>query len=1076
MLPAILQLKGQAPYFGTITNISDQRLAFDCQTTSFAHQTVGQTARLEFDLQSRHHSCNGLIVHIQGMRILLSLRGASANLLADLQSVNGDGGLASPNRMSALQIQQACHAQFMDSMKAVVKDFYLLLPEKYAKLGRHFGLTNLQNLLNELRPQLNRALTQDYSMYPELSDSFADSHAELTLVDMERVDDWIRLTTTVQRFSEPFGPLAEKFGQHYSAVLQNTSKQFAHPYQLEAVLNILAELLAPFKLETNESTFCYEQMGLAFQKHAVALYQDMLRIVGDVPSESAQQAQQTTNLAQWLNMSASETAAADRVIGNAAVGNAGAGNSAAASQAASPQISNLAALLARLTENFGNLNERLPASALHAATQHAPVLSANASVPANMLVPGLMARDRVFSYFLPAQTELGGANRPFPGNFPAAESSAFTGQIPAGFANLDYATLQGLQAIMRQPPPLDPWPERLTQASQIRALMLQAQGLLLEYTLNGLTYQSQPNHPTWTLINALDALHLGADNRGQFLDPALQQVVSLSMQWLLGQEDADAALAQVNNLLARINAQLREDRQLRRAQHLDNLGALDSDPSLINSGWCIVKQDDEAIPYEVLGMRDGTWMLLDRSATDLLEISTEQFKHGLDRGDIEEADDFDAPFLERIADATLTASLDAVHTYTWQDPASGCLKRPALMDELERRLANPVTEPPTFCALLEIPGMRPGLCALPTDDLTVMQKRTGEILHAMREPGEQCGRLSDISFLLVFAPQDAKHLENRLSQLKLGMESLHPDWKMIGAVVPLIDEGEMSPMPSSVLRRANMTCAQQRQTAGFDLSCLHNVSAATNQIAPLPFSSLYLRCQKIASCYDGGASHYEILLGVNENLIPRHTTQSFVVMAEQTGLIHALDTWVLQSTLEWMDSNSTGLEQLSGLSINLSGDSLAHQTHVDSMLNLLDRYPHLTQKIIFEVTETAAINNLEVAVRSLRDLRKLGCRVALDDFGSGYSSYSYLRSLPLDYLKIDGTYIRNILTDKTDQALTASMIDVAHALGLKVIAEFVDSEAAYIMLKELGVDYVQGYWIHKPERLDGLILAETIPA
>ena len=254
------------------------------------------------------------------------------------------------------------------------------------------------------------------------------------------------------------------------------------------------------------------------------------------------------------------------------------------------------------------------------------------------------------------------------------------------------------------------------------------------------------------------------------------------------------------------------------------------------------------------------------------------------------------------------------------------------------------------------------------------------------------------------------------------------------------------------------------------MTCLSNVPAVANQINPLPFSSLYLRCQKIRSCEDGAPPHYEILLGVNEELVPSHTTQSFVVMAEQTGRIHDLDTWVLKSALEWMDRNAAGLNQLSGLSVNLSGSSLTMDDHVDAMVGLLSDYPHLTKKLIIEVTETAAIGNLDVAVRSLRKLRKLGCRVALDDFGSGYSSYGYLRNLPLDYLKIDGIYIRNILTDKTDQALTASMVDVAHALGLKVIAEYVDSEATYSWLKTLGVDYVQGYWVHKPERLDGLIL------
>lgn len=194
-------------------------------------------------------------------------------------------------------------------------------------------------------------------------------------------------------------------------------------------------------------------------------------------------------------------------------------------------------------------------------------------------------------------------------------------------------------------------------------------------------------------------------------------------------------------------------------------------------------------------------------------------------------------------------------------------------------------------------------------------------------------------------------------------------------------------------------------------------------------------------------------------------------MAEQTGLAHELDAWVLRSALEWMDRRADGLDLFSGLSVNLSGNSLTAEGHSDALISLLARYPHLAHKLILEVTETAAIDNLDVAVRALRQLRQLGCRIALDDFGSGYSSYSYIRRLPLDYLKIDGTYIRNLLTDPTDQALTASMVDVAHALGLKVIAEYVDSEAVYAWLKNIGVDYVQGYWVHAPERLDDLILA-----
>ena len=1058
LLPAVLQVEGLAPCFGTIASLSEQGLAFDFQSAPLVSQSVGLTAKLDFDLQAQHYSCKGLIVHVQGGRALLSLRDVPTNVLGALQSLQRSSLPPLANRLSSLQAQQACHAQFMDGMKAVVETFYLLLPEQLQSglpgdTGSLSMPAKLQGYLERLRPQLTRLFTHAYPMHPELRGGFSGKSPATPTdpIDMERVDDWIRRTTIAQKVVESVSPLPAEFDRHYSSLLNSDGKHADHPFQPDAVLSVLAGLIAPLNLNPDERLFCYELMGRAFGKHALALYQAMAGIIADNQPASTHHPHQVESLEEWLKLSASEAAAG---------GNTGGATGGAP---APGQMGELAALLGRLTENIDELSERLPAAA---------PLQPGFRFTDHTLVPAMLARDRIYGRFLPANSgfiDAGGALREPPLSLePATNAQAF-GQALGRLSDLDNAALQGLHALMRQPPPFDPGPEKLSQASQIRALMLQAHGLLLEYTLNGLTYQTQPDHPAWSLINAIDALHLGADDRGQFLDPALHQAISLTMQWLLGQESVDAALDQVNSLLAKIILQLNADRQSRRAQHLETLGALVADPDVINTGWCVVKHDEEAIPYEILGMHEGGWALLNRSATCLLDIPAERFLSELDSGQIEEAESYDEPFLERIADATLTASLNAVHAFTWQDPASGCLKRNALMDELERRLAHPVTEPPTFCALIEIPAMRPGQSSLPGDELTVMQNRAGEILLHALENGEHCGRLSDVSFLMVFSPQDPDRLAGRLSQLKTEMDSLHEEWKMIGAVVPLLDD-EATTLPSSVLRRANQASAPLRQQGGFDLSCLSNVPPVNNQIDPLPFASLYLRCQKIAACDRGAPSHYEILLGVNEDLVPGHSTQSFVVMAEQTGRIHDLDTWVLRSVLEWMDRNAAGLAQLSGLSVNLSGNSLTQTEHVDAMVSLLSGYPHLSKKLIIEVTETAAIDNMDKAVRSLRKLRKLGCRVALDDFGSGYSSYSYVRSLPLDYLKIDGTYIRNILNDKTDQALTASMVDVAHALGLKVIAEYVDSEATYSWLKDIGVDYVQGYWVHKPERLDSLVL------
>ena len=1055
---------------------------FDCLSTPIPADVLGKTARIEFSLSGRHHIASGRILHIQGLRAIVAHNTLKPELHEALVEADRSRQPDHAARNLSLQAQEACHARFMDGMKRVVDSFYQRLVAAEPAEHTNIRLPTIKDMLGRLRIQLTHQLTHVYPAFPVQEDAYADSTDELALVDLSQVDNWIRRSTLVQNLSEPYRQSANQFSLNYARLLQKPGREVTHPYQLEPVLNILDEVLAPYDLDANEQAFCTHIMGEAFGEHASWLYQQLLQIVGEHPNPSEETgarshdpasappvAPSSVSLEQWLRSARHAAGTLDNDRPQSGM--------SGYAEPAPYHTDQLTTLLTRLTENLSSLTSHLPAAAYFpaGATSGSNSIAVTGYLPSgaaygnavqggmSTLVPGLIARDRVFSHFLP---EMAGSFGTVP---PSAGDTVSAYAQPASASGEDQTALQNLQAYMRQPPAFDAGPERLTQASQIRTLMLQAQGLLLEYTLNGLTYQSQPDHPAWQLLNALDALHQGADNRGQFLDQALHQAIRLSMQWLLEQEDVDTALAQVNKLLDRINLQLAEERQARRTQHLDSLGTLEQDKSEINAGWCIVKLDDDLIPYEILGLKDGVWMLLDRSASDLLEVPKAQFRSALDAGEIQEAQDYDTPYLERIADATLTASLEAVHAYTWQDTSSGCLKRSALMDELERRLMHPVSSPPSFCALIEIPGMRPGMTGIPPDELTVLQKRTGDLLHSARLPGEQCGRLNDIAFMMVFTPQDRAQLKQRLATLKQNVEALHPQWKMLGAAVLLIEQDEATPSPASVLRRANMASATQRQTGGFDLSVLDTADTVSNEIIPLPFSALYLRGQKISPCDENGLPHYEILLGVSEDLVPAHTTQSFVVMAEQSGRVHELDAWVMENALRALSESSSLPDQISGLSVNLSGASLANPDHAARLLEILSAHTRLADKIIVEVTETAAIDNLEQAVQFLRKLRQLGLRVALDDFGSGYSSYAYLRTLPLDYLKIDGTYIRNIVNDKTDQALTASMVDVAHALGLKVIAEFVDNETAYQLLKEMGVDYVQGYWVHKPERLEQLL-------
>ncbi len=216
--------------------------------------------------------------------------------------------------------------------------------------------------------------------------------------------------------------------------------------------------------------------------------------------------------------------------------------------------------------------------------------------------------------------------------------------------------------------------------------------------------------------------------------------------------------------------------------------------------------------------------------------------------------------------------------------------------------------------------------------------------------------------------------------------------------------------------------------------------------------------------------HFEILIRMEAedgSLVPPGV---FLQSAERYGLAPRIDRWVVGSTLDWLEANPAELERLSMCSINLSGQSLGDE----ELLALLDRrlaegrIP--PQKLCFEITETAAVANLEAALRFIERLRRRGCLFALDDFGSGMSSFGYLRNLPVDLLKIDGMFVRDVAVDPTAFAMVRAIHQVGRVMGMRTVAEFVEDEAILRQLRRIGVDYAQGYGIGKPHTVDEPLL------
>ncbi|MGR9115586.1 MAG: EAL domain-containing protein [Gammaproteobacteria bacterium] len=197
---------------------------------------------------------------------------------------------------------------------------------------------------------------------------------------------------------------------------------------------------------------------------------------------------------------------------------------------------------------------------------------------------------------------------------------------------------------------------------------------------------------------------------------------------------------------------------------------------------------------------------------------------------------------------------------------------------------------------------------------------------------------------------------------------------------------------------------------------------------------------------------------------------AFLPAAERYNIAATLDRWVIASMFEWLAKRPGFLEDLSLCSVNLSGVSLSDESMLDFISETFSRWEIPTRKICFEITETAAIASLSNANRFIKTLKDQGCFFSLDDFGSGLSSFAYLKNLPVDFLKIDGLFVKDILDDQVDLAMVKSINEVGHVMDKKTIAEFVENEQIFNLLKELGVDYAQGYGLSKPLPLSELRL------
>jgi len=296
----------------------------------------------------------------------------------------------------------------------------------------------------------------------------------------------------------------------------------------------------------------------------------------------------------------------------------------------------------------------------------------------------------------------------------------------------------------------------------------------------------------------------------------------------------------------------------------------------------------------------------------------------------------------------------------------------------------------------------------------------------------------------------------------------------LGVSIGLVGTNKNTPDYTELLKQADTACYMAKDLGrnrihtylpeDAELAQRHGeIQWVTRINQALEADRFCLYAQPIVPLDGSNDQHYELLIrmeGENGEIIP---PGAFLPAAERYSLMGKLDAWVIENAFNLLASNPEFVEQTDFITINLSGQSLVNDDFLELITSQLQTSKVEASRICFEVTETVAISNLTAAITFITRLKKIGCRFALDDFGSGLSSFGYLKNLPVDYLKIDGMFVKDIVNDPIDYAMVRSINDIGQVMGMQTIAEFVEDSEIRGMLKAIGVNFVQGFGIGKPQ-------------
>jgi len=362
-------------------------------------------------------------------------------------------------------------------------------------------------------------------------------------------------------------------------------------------------------------------------------------------------------------------------------------------------------------------------------------------------------------------------------------------------------------------------------------------------------------------------------------------------------------------------------------------------------------------------------------------------------------------------------------------------------------------------------------------------KQVARLLKSVVRKRDTLARLGGDEFALLIEDCAMGQAHSGIEALRQAVEAFEFLWEdrrhKITASVGLVAVNTQCEDTNSALSMADTACFAAKDSGRNRIHCYQKDNlAVTRRHGEMRWATrindalsedrFELNFQRITpiDVNDVTGDHYELLIRMRDELGNVIMPSEFLPAAERYNLSDKVDRWVISNALDWLRSQPALVDQLYLCGINLSGQSMGNEEILRFIIDQIDEGSIPADKICFEVTETAAIADLVQATHFMTLLKERGCKFALDDFGSGFSSFSYLKKLPVDFLKIDGSFVRDICTDSTDLAMVRSINEIGHVMGKKTIAEFVEDRGVLEVLRSVGVDYAQGFEIGRPMPID----------